>query len=140
MLNQTLQVMSNSCPCGSGDLYASCCEVAHKDITSVTSSEALMRSRYSAFVKANVYYLMQSWSSKTRDNSKRFFKELLSWTKSVQWVRLEVESTSLGKSNDVSGTVAFKAFYFEKGVLECITENSYFEKENGHWVYIGVVE
>lgn len=132
--------MSSACPCGSGDLYAACCEVAHKNITSVTSAEALMRSRYSAFVKANVHYLMQSWSSKTRDNSKRFFKELLSWATSVQWVKLEVESTSLDKSNDVSGTVAFKAFYFENGILKCITENSYFEKENGCWVYVGVVE
>jgi len=129
--------MSNSkCPCGSHKSYIDCCKVIHSNINKVITAEDLMRSRYSAFVKANIEYLLQSWSSKTRDNSKHFKKELLDWTTAVNWLKLEVISTTKGQLTDNTGTVSFKAFYFENGQLECITENSFFEKENGHWVYV----
>ena len=132
--------MNDPCPCDSGLAYSMCCKLVHNDIYKATTAEALMRSRYSAFVKANISYLLQSWSSKTRDNSKRFSKELLSWTTSVQWVKLQVEKSTFGSLNDTTGTVLFKAIYFEVGVLECIAENSYFEKENGHWVYVKPID
>jgi len=136
VLEQIQKKMSNACPCGSKKEYEQCCQIAHNNSKSVISAEALMRSRYSAFVKADIAYLLKSWSIKTRDNSKRFAKELLEWTTSVQWVKLEVSTTTQGQLNDTTGTVAFKAFYLENGVMQCITENSYFEKENGCWVYV----
>jgi len=38
-----------ACPCGSGTAYAACCEPMHQGAPALTA-EALMRSRYSAFV------------------------------------------------------------------------------------------
>ncbi|WP_368735873.1 YchJ family metal-binding protein [Polaribacter sargassicola] len=32
-------------------------------------------------------------------------------------------------------TVEFKAYFYEKGSLNVIHENSFFEKENNYWVY-----
>ena len=115
------------CPCNPAKLYADCCKKAHQDIYSVTSAEALMRSRYSAFVLANIDYLQKSHYSKTRP-SKFEKKEILAWTKSVDWIKLEVMYTT-------ENTVEFKAFFVENGRLNNIHENSFFVKENKHWVY-----
>ena len=115
------------CPCDSSKLYSDCCKKAHQDIASVTTAEQLMRSRYSAFVIANIDYLQKSHHTTTRP-SKFEKKEILAWTKSVEWVKLDVLQST-------ENTVTFKAFFYENGSLNCIHENSLFEKENGYWVY-----
>ncbi|WP_281986562.1 YchJ family protein [Aquimarina aggregata] len=126
--------MSN-CYCGRSFSYDSCCGTIHQDISTVTTAEDLMRSRYSAFVLANGDYLMQSHHSSTRPSSKEK-KSIVRWAKSVQWVKLEVVRTTLGKSNDTEGTVHFKALYYENGSLQMIEEHSKFVKEQGYWVYL----
>ena len=127
---------THNCPCGRNNSYAHCCKKAHDNIFSVKTAETLMRSRYTAFTLANVDYLLKSWSKNTVDTSAKAQKELKTWTQSVTWVKLEVIKASLGKENDTTGTVEFKAFFYENGQLQCIHENSFFEKENGHWVYV----
>lgn len=124
------------CPCGTRKKYQSCCQIAHNNIQNASTAESLMRSRYSAFVKADIDYLLKSWSFKTRNNSKKFKKDLLEWTISVEWIKLDIINIIKGSKSDTTGNVSFKAFYYENGKLECITENSFFEKENGHWVYV----
>jgi SEC-C motif-containing protein len=117
-----------NCPCNPKKTYKDCCEKAHKNILSVTSSEQLMRSRYSAFVLADVKHLQKSHHSSTRP-SKRENRELEKWAKSVEWIKLEVLNTN-------ETTVEFKAFFIENGKIEVIHENSNFCKENSHWVYL----
>jgi SEC-C motif-containing protein len=116
-----------NCPCHPSKLYENCCKKAHEDISSVVSPEVLMRSRYSAFVLANINYLQQSHHSSTRP-SKLEKREILAWTKSVVWIKLEV-------LKNTENTVEFKAYFRENGNLNFIHENSLFVKENGHWVY-----
>lgn len=98
-----------------------------------------MRSRYTAFTMAKVDYLLKSWSKNTVDTSAKATKELKLWAHAVTWVKLEVLKSTLGKVNDTNGTVEFKAFFYENGKLDYIHENSFFEKENKHWVYVGEV-
>ncbi|WP_299896866.1 YchJ family metal-binding protein [uncultured Aquimarina sp.] len=128
----------NNCYCGKLDSFKACCHKIHLDITNALTAESLMRSRYSAFVVANGDYLQHSHHSTTRPSA-REKKSIVKWAKSVQWVKLEVLNTKEGLQNDSEGTVEFKAFYFENGSLQCIHENSKFIKENGYWVYLGVV-
>ena len=52
------------CPCG-GALYAQCCGPLHQGVPAPTA-EALMRSRYSAYVRGDVDYLIASWHPSTR--------------------------------------------------------------------------
>ena len=122
------------CPCNPKKKYADCCQKAHDNIHSVYTAETLMRSRYSAFVLANITYLQKSHYSATRP-SKKEKKELLKWTTSVTWIKLEVLHSNKGSVNDSSGTVEFKAYFMENGVVDIIHEISFFCKENGHWVY-----
>lgn len=123
------------CPCNPTKNYSDCCKKAHDNIFSVTTAEALMRSRYSAFVLADITYLQKSHHSTTQP-SKRAKKETLAWTTSVEWLKLDVLNTSKGIKNDTNGTVEFKAFFMENGRMNSIHENSNFCKENGHWVYL----
>ncbi len=123
------------CNCGSGVLYSSCCEVFHRGKEKAITAEQLMRSRYTAFTKADGGYLMRSHHSKTRPIHEK--KEIVSWAKSVEWIRLEVLKISLGLENDTEGMVEFKAYFFENGVVQVIHEKSKFLRENGNWVYYG---
>lgn len=122
------------CPCNPNIDYKLCCERIHKDIHIARTSEQLMRSRYSAFVLANIDYLQKSHHSKTRP-SNREKKEILAWAKSVTWVKLDLLNSTQGNTTDSTGTVEFKAFFIENGNMEVIHENSKFLRENNHWVY-----
>ena len=116
------------CPCNPNKKYADCCQKAHQNIHAVTSAEQLMRSRYSAFVLANINYLQKSHHTSTRPY-KQEKRKIEKWTKSVKWIRLEV-------LNSTENTVEFKAFFMENKNIEVIHENSKFCKENEHWVYL----
>lgn len=120
------------CPCNPEKDYKNCCQKAHTNINTVSTADQLMRSRYSAFVLANIDYLQKSHHSSTRP-SKKEKKEIEVWTKSVNWLKLEV-------LNSTTNTVEFKAFFMENGAINAIQENSKFCKENGYWVYLGVAE
>jgi len=125
------------CSCGSGKLYGDCCAIAHKSIELVATAEQLMKSRYTAYVLGNIDYLMKSHHSSTCPTNEK--KEILKWTKSVNWLRLEVLNVTKGKISDYEGTVEFKAYFEEGGVEAVIHENSKFNRENEHWVYLGEV-
>jgi SEC-C motif-containing protein len=116
-----------NCPCNPTKLYTECCKKAHQNILSVNTAEILMRSRYTAFVLADIDYLQKSHHSKNRPSNHEK-KEILRWTKSVEWIRLEILNTT-------ENTVEFKAYFMENGKLDVIHENSFFCKENDHWVY-----
>ena len=123
------------CPCNPSKKYSDCCEKAHQNIQTVLTAETLMRSRYSAVVLAKINYLQESHHSRTRPSNKEK-KEILSWTKSVKWLKLEVLNTSKGSITDLEGTVEFNAFFMENGKVDVLHETSSFCKENKHWVYL----
>lgn len=113
-----------ACPCGSGRSYADCCGRHHAGEPAPTP-EALMRSRYSAFVLDLTDYLLATWHAATRPAS-------LAPDEATHWVRLEVLES--GETDD-EGRVHFRATFREGrhwGVLE---EASRFVREAGHWFY-----
>ena len=127
--------LEQPCPCGSEITYEECCFKGHMAIETLVTAEQLMRSRYSAYVMADIDYLMKSHHSTTCPNNEK--EEILKWTKSVKWIRLEVLNSSKGLDNDSDGTVEFKAYFKENGIVSVIHENSKFIKENKYWVYLG---
>lgn len=129
--------LENACPCGVENRYEVCCYIGHTAIENIETAEQLMRSRYSAYVMADIEYLMKSNHSSTSPIHEK--DEILQWTKAVEWVRLEVLNHSKGLKGDDEGTVEFKAYFKENGQVSVIHENSKFIKEFGHWVYLGEV-
>jgi SEC-C motif-containing protein len=126
--------MIKLCPCGSTRPYSECCGLIINSQRKATTSEELMRSRYTAFTMANADYLMRSHHSVTRKlNELRSIKK---WSESVQWIGLVILNTHAGKDNDQIGYVEFRALYIEEGKEMQIHENSLFKREKGKWVYV----
>lgn len=125
-----------NCYCGSLKTFVNCCEKVHKNLAEAKTAEQLMRSRYSAFVVANGDYLMASHHTKTRSLKEK--KSIVSWAKSVQWIKLEILKTTKGSLNDSEGTVTFNAYFYEGGNVEIIHEKSAFIKEDSNWKYLGL--
>lgn len=122
-----------NCYCNSGKDFNTCCKPIIRGIAKAETAEQLMRSRYSAFVIADINYLLKSHHQSTRPTKER--KQILNWTKSVRWIGLVIVSTQKGQPGDHDGFVEFKATYLDNGQLGCIHEKSYFVKEQDTWFY-----
>lgn len=116
------------CPCGTGLEYQACCQPYHLKIKAAPTAEALMRSRYSAFVVQNADYLYETTHiSKRKNNSKH---DYLNSAKNTKWVKLEIVYSDF----DV---VEFKAYYLNKKLqTEILHEKSNFKLEDGKWYYV----
>ncbi len=126
--------IEQNCYCGKTLDYPHCCGLIHSGKSVAITAEDLMRSRYSAFVQANVDYILATYASETRPVEER--DDILKWTQSVDWLGLEILKTEKGEVNDSEGWVEFKASFKEEGQKRIMHERSLFEKENGCWVYV----
>ncbi|MBF8172487.1 hypothetical protein KVH22_18575 [Streptomyces olivaceus] len=114
-----------SCPCGLSGPYEKCCGRFHAGSAAAPSAEALMRSRYSAFVKRDAGYLSRTWHPETRPAQ-------LDLDPGVRWTGLEILDTADGSAFHTTGTVTFRASY-RGGSLH---ERSRFGRVDGAWVYV----
>ena len=114
------------CPCGLPTPYDACCGRYHSGTATAPTAEALMRSRYSAFVRLDAPYLLRSWHPRTRP------AEPLELDPGMRWTGLEILDTSGGSAFHSAGTVTFLASY--RG--GAIHERSRFERVDGAWVYV----
>src|SRR5574343_1296704 len=74
---------TDPCPCG-GKSYASCCAPYHHG-TLAPTAEALMRSRYSAFVLKLEPYLLATWHPEHRPETLDLAED------KTQWLGLQVK-------------------------------------------------
>ncbi|WP_246164288.1 YchJ family protein [Xanthovirga aplysinae] len=127
--------MKKKCPCGSARDYNNCCGKFIKGEAFPNTAEELMRSRYTAFVKMEVDYLVDtSWPENRTAQDRREIKE---HSKDIQWVGLEIVKTEKGQKEDQKGGVEFKAYYLNKdGKGGLHHENSEFRKQDGKWYYV----
>ena len=129
-----------TCPCGNQISYSNCCELIHQNISVANNAEELMRSRYTAFVKANGKFLKESHHLTTRPQTKKALQEIVDFSKSVKWLGLEIIETKLGQQYDEDGTVEFKAHFNYQNKRDLIHEVSSFRKENGIWYYFDAIK
>lgn len=123
-----------SCFCTSGKLVEDCCEPFIKGEKLPETAEQLMRSRYSAYVLADVNYILKT----TYPSQRKHYvaAAIKKWATSSKWFKLDVLAKTKGTANDDLGTVTFKAYYFnEKNEPLIHHEHSRFRKENGIWYF-----
>jgi len=117
-----------NCCCGSKKFFQECCEPYINGTQKAPTAEALMRSRYAAYVNHAADYLMA-----TTDVSQRKYhskKEILHWSSSNQWLKLEIIAFT-------EITVEFKAYFTDSNLMAQIHhEKSTFKFENGSWFYV----
>jgi SEC-C motif domain protein len=130
----------NLCPCRTLETEAKatledCCGPYLSGKKKAPTAEALMRSRYVAYVVKNIDYVDQT-QVKTKDDD--FNKEeALKWAESSEWNGLEIRKTHKGGDADSTGTVEFVAHYKDKasGTELHHHETSLFQREGGEWKF-----
>jgi SEC-C motif-containing protein len=115
------------CPCGSPQSLDDCCGRYHAGEPAPTA-EALMRSRYSAFVLCNEPYLLATWHPRTRPPS-------ISFEPKQKWLGLKIiEAKDAGID---TAEVEFIARFRMGGASAArLHERSRFVREGGRWLYV----
>ncbi len=121
------------CPCGSGVELSKCCG-PYLEGAPAPTAEALMRSRFTAYVRGDLDHIERTHASEVRENFNRSAAE--STANSVEWVSLEILGTSDGGEADDTGTVEFAARFRQNGDLLVHHELSNFRREDDRWVYV----
>lgn len=94
------------------------------------TAEALMRSRFEAFRRADAAWLLRTWHPSTRP-------EAVDLTDNPRWRGLQILETTAGGPDDVEGVVEFRATYLvEGGGIGILHERSRFVRESGRWFYV----
>ena len=116
--------LSRPCPCNPDKTYSECCKPLHEGVPAATA-EALMRSRYSAYVLELVEYLLTSWHASTRPPTLELQR--------TKWLGLTVKAFSLMGD---TARVEFVARYKVQGKAHRLHENSRFVRQQGQWFYV----
>lgn len=123
------------CPCGRADArrrplaFADCCGryLGHFADCPAPDAEALMRSRYSAFVREDAAYLLATWHAGHRPPA-------LDFEPGAKWLGLAIKDfRRLGEDR---AEVEFVARYRVAGRAVRLHERSRFVREGGRWLYV----
>ena len=115
------------CECGSTQPYAACCQPLHNGAAALTA-QALMRSRYAAYVLGLDDYLKSTWHESTRPAD-------VTAEQGLKWLGLTVKRAWDGGADEAF--VEFVARYkVGGGRAERLHEVSRFVREGGRWFYV----
>ena len=131
-----LRADTQPCPCGrSGSAskgrsrtvtFGECCSPLLQGKQFAVDAEALMRSRYTAYVLGDAAYLRRSWHPDTCPAD-------LSLDAGMQWLGLKVERHT--RISPTQAEVVFVARYRLDGRVHRLAECSRFVLEQGRWLY-----
>jgi SEC-C motif-containing protein len=129
----------DGCPCGSGIAYEECCEPVVDGTRLAETAEALMRARYTAYVKDRIAFLGESLTIEQRSDFSE--QDTRQWAENSEWLSLEIVRTEEGGADDDAGEVEFIARFREKksGEEQAHHEKALFKKSDGAWYYDGFV-
>jgi SEC-C motif-containing protein len=118
------------CPCGSGLDYAACCGRWHAGplLLQAPTAEALMRSRYVAFVQDRLDYLRQTWHPDTCPAT------IEPNSLGLKWLGLRIVAHAQQDANHA--IVEFVARFRQAGKASRLHEISRFVRVGGRWLYL----
>jgi SEC-C motif-containing protein len=94
-----------------------------------------MRSRYSAYAKKAVGYIVETCAPTGKAEEKIDEKETRKWAEKSRWLGLTIVSAERGGAEDTDGIIEFKALYEQDGVKQTHHERGVFEKIRERWYY-----
>ena len=120
----------DACPCGTGRACADCCGRYHAGALHLQAptAEALMRSRYSAFVLGLYDYLLATWHTSTRP------PRIEPNEAGLKWLGLQIKAHR--RIDAEHATVEFVARSKLGGRAQRLHELSRFVREDGRWFYV----
>lgn len=128
--------MSTPCPCYSGQSYEACCRPYHLGSAYPKTSLELMRSRYGAYVKKLVDYIIQTSHPtliEAHEDPDEWKNEIQDFCDNTRFTGLDIlDFEDIGQE----GTVTFIAHLQQEGQDVSFKEKSHFVKEDDHWYYL----
>ena len=127
---------ASPCPCGAPS-YGECCALYHRG-AEPADAEALMRSRYSAFVLADLDYLWRTLHPDHDDRSKdrdQWAAELRAGLKTLRYRRLRILDTAPPEADGVA-RVLFHVTVSKRRRDASFAELSYFAHDGEGWRYL----
>ena len=121
------------CPCKSGKKYGDCCHLAHSGKCPADTAEALMRSRFSAYVLRIADYVVKTTHPKFREED--FKENIQKWMKQTRWTHLEILDLSKGLAHQDIGEVEFVAEFFWMDKVRSFMNDLILSEYKGRWVY-----
>ena len=125
-------MIDSSCPCGASADYAACCGRYIDGADHAPTAEALMRSRYSAYARGAVDYLVKTHHPATREPDLR--DQVSRWAGTATFTGLDVTDTGGGPEPGWA-SVTFTAHFTEDGERRAVAEQSRFEQLGSRWYY-----
>ncbi|GIL94073.1 hypothetical protein Vretimale_404 [Volvox reticuliferus] len=134
------------CPCGSGSPYEACCAPYHQGQASPSSAEALLRSRYSAYVAKEPSFIADT----THPDSPEYTGSRASYISTVKQTmrRLDpMQLTIISSEPGESAEESFITFRLKRRIkdpeakgsaaeMDELTECSRFIRTKGRWMYL----
>lgn len=114
------------CPCHSGKPYSACCGPLHGGGLA-PDADALMRSRYCAYVLSDTAYVLATWHPATRPET------LGEESQAPKWIGLDVLRHEQADADHA--VVEFVARFRIGGRAGRMHEVSRFERVDGRWFY-----
>lgn len=121
------------CPCQSGLNYTDCCQPLHQQTKFAKNAEQLMRSRYAAFVLAEIDYIIATTVPAQQPLLNA--KALRQWSLSTEWCGLEVIKF-VPEADKNHALVEFKAYYQQNGTTMAHHELSAFVYSHDRWYFL----
>jgi SEC-C motif-containing protein len=126
--------MNEPCPCGTGASTGDCCGRYIHGLQLAPTAEALMRSRYSAYVLGEIDWIVKSHDPTSAEEVDR--KSTEKWSKEAKWNGLEIRARAKGEPTDEVGEVEFVAKYEVEGQSVAHHERARFRRQEGTWYYV----
>ena len=126
--------MSDLCPCGTEKAFSSCCEPVIAGKAPAKTAEALMRARYSSYVKGRIDFLEKSLAPEGRADFDRAASK--KWAEESVWKGLTINYLEDGREEDQTGIVNFTARFAQGQDEYEHREIATFRKEKGAWVFV----
>lgn len=114
-------------------LEAYCLPFIRGEKKPATAAE-LMASRYVAYTKHEIDYLVTTLLPKSRSSMDR--KSAEAWAKRSKWLGLELVKTERGEASDNEGIVEFIAKYSIEGKEIAHHERAEFQRIEGTWYFV----
>ncbi|MGE3974559.1 MAG: YchJ family protein [Bdellovibrionales bacterium] len=122
------------CPCGTNKNFDDCCGPYLSGEKIPETAEALMRSRYTAFTRADLVYIEKTLAPESREDFD--IEANKEWAEKATWKKLNVLKTEKGTATDKKGTVEFVATYSQDGQGIDHHEVAHFRKnDRGEWLF-----
>lgn len=129
---------SKDCACGSGETFQHCCAPYIVGTKQPETAERLLRSRYTAFSKHQVDYIL---STHHPEKAKEVTREAIDqWSRQSKWLGLTVIKGERGGEADEDGEIEFIARYQQDGKVHDHHEVSLFKKHEGKWYFFDVTK